>query len=170
MTNKAVFLDRDGVINDDTGHYYVYRPQDVKINQGITEGLKMLLNAGFRLFIVSNQGGVAKGLYTFEDVEQTNDRIVSVLKEEKIVFDDIYFCPHHESVSDCECRKPKPGMILKAMEEHDIDPASSFLIGDSERDIEAGNRAGLKQSFRIEKNSSIVPVCENIIEYSDDEK
>jgi len=170
VTNKAVFLDRDGVINDDTGHYYVYRPQDVKINQGITEGLKMLLNAGFRLFIVSNQGGVAKGLYTFEDVEQTNDRIVSVLKEEKIVFDDIYFCPHHESVSDCECRKPKPGMILKAMEEHDIDPASSFLIGDSERDIEAGNRAGLKQSFLIEKNSSIVPVCENIIEYSDDGK
>lgn len=167
MANKAVFLDRDGVINDDTGHYYIYKPQDVKINPDVTDGLKMLLDAGFRLFIVSNQGGVAKGFYTLEEVERTNDRIVSVLKKEGIFFDDIYFCPHHESVSDCECRKPKPGMILKAIEEHDVDPSSSFLIGDSERDIEAGNRAGLKQSFLIGKNSSIVPVCEKIIEYSE---
>ncbi len=164
MPNKAVFLDRDGVINNDEGHYYIYRPEDFILNKGIIEGLKMLKDSGFMLIIVSNQGGVAKGIYTEEDVKRVHEKMQDDLAGYTLKLDAVYFCPHHESVSDCECRKPKPGMILKAIQEYSIDPKSSYLIGDSQRDIEAGNRAGLKQSFLIEKNSSIVPECKQITE------
>ena len=164
MPNKAVFLDRDGVVNNDKGHYYIYRPEDFILNKGIIEGLRILKDAGFLLIIVSNQGGVAKGIYTEQDVKRVHEQMQKELAAHSLKFDAIYFCPHHESISDCECRKPKPGMILKAIEEYGIDPKESYLIGDSQRDIEAGNRAGLKQSFLIDKNSSIVPVCKQITE------
>jgi D-glycero-D-manno-heptose 1,7-bisphosphate phosphatase len=163
MKNKAVFLDRDGVINNDEGFYYIYKPEDLKINEGIFEGLKMLTDAGFKLIIVSNQSGVAKGIYTEDDVRKVHRKLFAELAKNDIKIDAAYFCPHHESVSECDCRKPKPGMILQAIEEHNIDPSASYLIGDSERDIIAGNRAGLKKCFLIEKNSSIVPVCKKIL-------
>lgn len=165
MKIRAVFLDRDGVINNDTGHYYVYKPEDFILNDGIIEGLKILSEAGFKLIIVSNQGGVAKGIYTEEDIQKVHKKLLSELKKFSVEIDAIYYCPHHDSVSDCECRKPKPGMILNAIKEFGINPLESYLIGDSERDIVAGENAGLKKSFLIEKNSSIVPVCKKIINH-----
>ncbi|NPA36047.1 MAG: HAD family hydrolase [Chlorobi bacterium] len=164
MKNKAVFLDRDGVINNDEGFYYIYKPEDLKINEGIAEGLRMLSEAGYKLIIVSNQSGVAKGVYTEDDVRKVHRKLFAELAEHDIKIDAAYFCPHHESVSECECRKPKPGMILQAIKEHNIDADISYLIGDSERDIVAGKRAGLKKCFLIKKNSSIIPVCKKIVE------
>ncbi len=168
MKQKAVFLDRDGVINDDTGHYYIYKPEDFRLNEGVVEGLKLLLDACFMLIIVSNQGGVAKGIYTEDDVSRVHERLTDELKKHSLKIDAIYYCPHHESVSECNCRKPKPGMILDAIKEFDIEPQKSYLIGDSERDITAGEKAGLKECFLIEKNSSIIPVCKSIIKNSTD--
>ena len=163
MNNKAVFIDRDGVINNDEGHYYIHKVKDFKLNNGIIEGLKMLQEAGFKLFVITNQGGVAKGEYTEDDVERIHGHFLQMMFDNDIRITDIYYCPHHDTVEDCDCRKPKPGMILQAIDEHQIDKENSFLIGDSERDIQAGETAGLKQCFLIEKNSSILPACESII-------
>jgi len=160
---KAVFLDRDGVINSDEGHYYIYRVEDYRINPGIFEGLKMLQDDGFKLIVITNQGGVAKGEYSLNDVELVHQHLRKELGNHGIVLTDIYFCPHHESVSACDCRKPSPKMILDAMAKHQIDPQQSYLIGDSKRDIEAGDKAGLRQCFKIEANTSIVSVCRQII-------
>lgn len=161
--NKAVFIDRDGVINNDEGHYYIYRTEDFKLNIDITEGLKLLQDAGYKLIAVTNQGGVAKGEYSIEDIEKVHEYFLALMKKDGIHITDIYYCPHHDSVSTCECRKPKPGMILEAIKKHNIDPNSSFLIGDSARDIQAGEAAGLKQCFKIEANTSILPACKVII-------
>ncbi len=165
MKQKAVFIDRDGVINDDTGHYYIYKPEDFRLNNGITDGLKLLSEAGFKLIIVSNQGGVAKGIYTEDDIHKVHNKLSSELKKQSVKIDAIYYCPHHDSISDCECRKPKPGMILNAIKEFNINPLESYLIGDSERDIIAGENAELKRCFLIEKNSNIVPICKTIINH-----
>ncbi len=163
MSNKAVFIDRDGVINNDEGHYYIYRTKDFKLNTGIIEGLKQLHNAGYKLIVITNQGGVAKGEYTEDDVEKIHGHFLQLMFDNDIRIADIYYCPHHSDVEECDCRKPKPGMILQAIDEHDISAKESYLIGDSDRDIEAGNAAGLKQCFKIEKNTSILPVCDKII-------
>jgi D-glycero-D-manno-heptose 1,7-bisphosphate phosphatase len=163
---KAVFLDRDGVINSDEGHYYIYKVEDYVINDGIREGLKMLQNAGFLLIVITNQGGVAKGEYSLDDVALVHHHLRSELAKSDIHLTDIYFCPHHESVSQCDCRKPSPKMIVDAMEKYEIDASQSFLIGDSTRDIEAGEKAGLKQCFKIKANSSIILACEQILALS----
>jgi len=163
MSNKAVFIDRDGVINNDEGHYYIYKKKDFKINPGIIEGLQLLQAAGFKLFVITNQGGVAKGEYTEDDVEIVHGHFLQTMFDNDIRITDIYYCPHHSDIEACDCRKPQPGMILQAMEEHQIDEKQSYLIGDSDRDIEAGKAAGLKQCFKIESNSSILPACETII-------
>ena len=163
MNNKAVFIDRDGVINNDEGHYYIYKVKDFKLNNGIIEGLKMIQEVGFKLFVITNQGGVAKGEYTEDDVERVHGHFLQMMFDNDIRITDIYYCPHHDAVEECDCRKPKPGMILQAIDEHQIDKENSFLIGDSERDILAGEAAGLKQCFLIKTNSSILPVCESII-------
>lgn len=163
MSQKAVFIDRDGVINNDEGHYYIYKAKDFKLNKGIIEGLKLLQSAGYKLFVITNQGGVAKGKYTEDDVENVHGHFLQLMFDNDIRITDIYYCPHHDSIAPCDCRKPKPGMILQAIDEHQIDPSKSFLIGDSDRDIEAGEAAGLRQCFKIEKNSSIIPVCNEIL-------
>ncbi len=162
--NKAVFIDRDGVINNDEGHYYVYKPEYFKLNKDITEGFMLLQQAGFKLIIVTNQGGVAKGEYTEDDVKIVHDYFLQLMFDNAIHITDIYYCPHHNAISDCSCRKPKPGMILQAIKEHGVDRNKSYLIGDSVRDIEAGQAAGLKQCFKIEANTSILPACKTIIE------
>jgi len=162
--NKAVFIDRDGVINNDEGHYYVYKPEDFKLNKDIIEGFQVLQKAGYKLIIITNQGGVAKGEYTEDDVEIVHGHFLQIMFDNEIRITDIYYCPHHNTVSDCDCRKPKPGMIMQAIDEHQIDKNHSYLIGDSARDIEAGTAAGLKQCFKIEANASILPACKAIVE------
>lgn len=160
--NKAVFIDRDGVINNDEGRYYIYKPEDFKLNKTIVEGFRLLRQSGFKLIIVSNQGGVAKGEYTVDDIDKVHKYFLQLMTQNNIEITAVYFCPHHNAVSNCACRKPKAGMILQALKEHDIDTNASFLIGDSARDIEAGKAAGLKQCYKIEANASILPACKAI--------
>ena len=159
---KAIFLDRDGVINSDVGHYYIFRVEDFLINKGIIKSLKRFQKAGYLLFIVSNQGGVAKGIYSCEDVDKVHDYLKSQLKENGIHLQEIYYCPHHESVARCECRKPSPYMINQAIEKYNIDMNTSFLIGDSKRDIEAAEAAGVK-GIKIDANEDISIYCDRII-------
>jgi D-glycero-D-manno-heptose 1,7-bisphosphate phosphatase len=160
---KAVFIDRDGVINSDEGHYYIYKVEDFKINPGIFEGLKRLQDAGFLLVVITNQGGVAKGIYTEADIDMVHTYLKAQLKQNSIDLTDIFYCPHHDAVAPCDCRKPSPKMILDACQKHHIDPKQSYMIGDSGRDMEAGNAAGLKACFKIKANSSILDACDHIL-------
>lgn len=163
---KAVFFDRDGTLNSDEGHYYIFRTKDFVLNKGVIEGLKLLQEKGFLLIIVTNQGGVAKGEYAVEDVEKVNAYMCELLAEEGVEIAAVYYCPHHESIALCDCRKPLPYMIEKGIVDFNLDKNNCFLVGDSERDIEAGRRAGIK-SYKIAKNTSIVPVCKEIIAHED---
>ncbi|MGQ1786589.1 MULTISPECIES: D-glycero-alpha-D-manno-heptose-1,7-bisphosphate 7-phosphatase [unclassified Saccharicrinis] len=161
--NKAVFIDRDGVVNSDEGHYYIYRAEDFVFNPDIEASLLLLKEAGFKLVLVSNQGGVAKGEYGLYEVEKLHEFMQFHLRGQGAEFDAIYYCPHHDSIAPCECRKPKPGMIRQAIRDLNIDPSQSFLIGDSPRDIEAGHAAGLKACFKVKKNTSIYREANEIV-------
>jgi D-glycero-D-manno-heptose 1,7-bisphosphate phosphatase len=149
---KAVFLDRDGVIVEDTG--YISTPVELKIIQDIIPVLKKLQHS-FRLIVVTNQSGVARGYFTEEDLFAINERILQMLADFGLGLDAIYYCPHHPQVGNdeyrvqCECRKPKPGLIKLAAEEFNIELDRSFLIGDKESDIQAGAALGVK-TIKIE--------------------
>ena len=162
MGVKAIFLDRDGVINDGT-LYYTYRKEDFKFNRGIFTGLQMLRDAGFIFIVITNQAGVAKGIYTEKDVESLHTYMCDELRKRGIEIAAVYYCPHYPEISGpCECRKPGTKMIDDAVAQFDIDRSASFLIGDGERDIEAAHRAGIT-GIKIGKNESIVPYCRKII-------
>lgn len=160
--NKAVFLDRDGTLNCDEGHYYIYKPEDVVFNPGVIDGLKRLKEAGFLLFIVTNQGGIAKGIYTHEDVKKVHDYMCAEFARHGITIDKIYYCPHHESVKSCICRKPSPYMINLAIEEFRVDKKQAWLIGDGTRDIKAAEAAGIKP-IKIHKNQDITAAIDQIL-------
>ena len=148
MAKRTVFLDRDGTIIEDTG--FVRRIEDVKLLPQAGEAIRRLNEAGFLVVVVSNQSGVARGLLTENDVAATNKRMVQLLKKSGAKIDALYYCPHlfegkvPEYAVICECRKPRPGMLLKAAEELDIDLAESFTVGDAPRDVEAGLNAGTR--------------------------
>lgn len=160
--HKAVFLDRDGTLNCDEGHYYIYKPEDIVFNPGVLKGLKRLKDAGYLLFIVTNQGGIAKGIYTHEDVKNVHDYMCAEFAKQGITIDKIYYCPHHESVKTCVCRKPSPYMINLAIEEFHIDRKNSYLIGDGTRDIKAAEAAGIK-AIKIHKNQDLTPAIDIIL-------
>ncbi|MEG0796261.1 MAG: HAD family hydrolase [Odoribacter sp.] len=160
--NKAVFFDRDGTINSDEGHYYIYKAEDFIFNPGIIEGMKRLQQAGYLLFVITNQGGIAKGEYTKEDVEKVHEYMCAELKKHGVSLTKIYYCPHHESVKTCVCRKPSPYMVNLAMEEFNIDKNHSWLIGDSNKDIKCAEDAGVKP-IHIHKNQDITPAIDQIL-------
>jgi D-glycero-D-manno-heptose 1,7-bisphosphate phosphatase len=159
---KAIFIDRDGTINSDAGHYYIYKPQDFKLNPGVGEGLKLLQDAGYLIIVITNQGGIAKGIYDIADVEKTHLEMKRQLAEFGVKITDIYYCPHHSDLQRCLCRKPGNLNIEKAIARYRIDRTKSYLIGDSERDEEAGKRSHLK-TIRINKNTDLLPICKSII-------
>lgn len=160
--SKAVFLDRDGTINSDKGHYYIYRTKDFILNPGVIEGLKLLQDNSFLLIVVTNQGGIAKGEYTECDVNILHTYMLNLFAKEGVIINKIYHCPHHESVSLCNCRKPNSGMFEKAIKEFSLERNLCYMIGDSKRDIIASENAGIK-GYKIEKNSSILPICKEIV-------
>ena len=162
MGYKAVFFDRDGTINSDEGHYYIYRVEDFKFNAKVIHNIKRLYDSGFMIFVVTNQGGVAKGKYSCSDVESVNSYMRSVLKSFDVEITKIYYCPHHESISVCECRKPSPFFINKAIEDYHLDREYCYMIGDSDRDIESAERANIS-SFKIDKNSDFTDIIDGII-------
>jgi len=145
--NRAAFLDRDGVINRKAREgEYVTLWEDVQILPGVSEAIASLNHAGFRVIVVSNQRCVAKGLIAIADLEILHERICGVLASAGAIVDAVYYCPH-EKEPRCRCRKPAPGMLLDAARDHDIDLSASWMIGDSEADIDAGRAAGCKTAL-----------------------
>ncbi len=148
MKNKALFVDRDGVINVEKN--YVHTVDEFEFIPEIFGILKKYQDEGFLIIVVSNQAGVARNYYTEKDVKIVNNWMVHKLKEKGITIREVYYCPHHpDFTGDCECRKPRPGMILKALEKYNIDPEKSVLIGDKETDILAGRNAGIGTNLYI---------------------
>jgi len=146
-----MFLDRDGVINEDFG--YIGKIKDFKFKEGIFELLKLLQDLGFTLFIVTNQSGIAREYYTEDDFYKLTQWMVEEFKKRGIEIKDVRFCPHHPDITgECECRKPKPGMILDLAEKYGIDLKNSIMIGDSKRDIKAAINAGIKTAYKVENN------------------
>lgn len=146
MSEKAVFLDRDGTLNYDPG--YIGDPADLTLFPDAGIVLATLKNKHqFKLIVISNQSGVARGLITEEQVKKVNDELNKHLSEFNVQIDGFYYCPHHPDFSEkdkCNCRKPSPKMILDAAKEFNIELKESYLIGDSESDIKAAINAGVK--------------------------
>lgn len=150
---KAIFLDRDGVINVERGTY-THKWEDFRFVDGLFDSLRRFQKNGYILIVITNQGGVAKGIYTEDDVKQLHGKMIEVMENEGIHITDIDYCPHHQDYQICDCRKPKPLMLLRMMKRYDVDPKQSYFIGDSPRDIVAGEAAGVP-SIKIEANSSL---------------
>lgn len=145
---KAVFFDRDGVLDVDSG--YMYRPEQLHWIPGARKAVALLNRLGYAVFVVTNQSGIARGLFTQKDMENFHAHMQAELQEAGGKIDRFYFCPHHptkgvipELTVDCSCRKPKPGMILQAFAEHDLDKTQCFLIGDRDSDLQAAAGAGI---------------------------
>ncbi|OQX99815.1 MAG: hypothetical protein B6I24_01735 [Bacteroidetes bacterium 4572_128] len=151
MKNKAIFLDRDGVINNDVGHYYIYKKDDFKLNENVILNLKKFQKNGFLLIIISNQGGISKGIYEKKDVEKVHNFLKKIFEKNGIFLKEIYYCPHHNDFENCICRKPDSLLLEKAISRFNIDVSKSYFVGDSERDIIAGKKVGMK-TIKIEKN------------------
>jgi D-glycero-D-manno-heptose 1,7-bisphosphate phosphatase len=140
--NKAFFLDRDGVVNVEK--HYLHRIEDFEFMEGIVPLCLRFQERGFWIVVVTNQSGIARGKYREEDFQKLNAWMVGELANLGVVVSGTYHCPHHpEYTADCDCRKPKPGMILRARDELDLDLTRSVLLGDKDRDLEAGRRAGV---------------------------
>lgn len=143
----AVFFDRDGVINHDTG--YIHRAVDFVWVEGAMDAIRLLNERNYLTFVVTNQAGIARGLYGEADVLELHGWVNDRLAAAKARIDAFYFCPHHPTEGSsayrlaCECRKPAPGMLLRAMREWPVEPSASFLIGDRPTDLEAAAAAGV---------------------------
>ena len=178
MLNKAVFLDRDGTLNYDPG--YLGNPKDLKLFSDTGDVLATLKNIHhFKLIVISNQSGVARGLITEEDVVSVNEELNRRLLEFNVQIDAFYYCPFHPNFNgekDCICRKPSPKMILDSAKDFNINLSKSYFIGDSVSDIKAGMSAELKtilvktgygvESISILQNENYFPsfVAENLTE------
>lgn len=158
---KAIFLDRDGTINKYVG--FLTKSQDFELLLGAAEAIRTINHSGYLAIVVSNQPVIARGDCTFEELQTIHDRMETLLGKEGAFVDAIYYCPHHPDKGfkgerpaykiDCGCRKPKAGLLQQAAKEWNIDLSASYMIGDSDRDLQAGNAAGCKESILIERNS-----------------
>jgi D-glycero-D-manno-heptose 1,7-bisphosphate phosphatase len=158
--NKAVFLDRDGVLNKEMGDY-VCRFEDFHILDNF-EALKTLQDKGYILIVATNQGGLAKGWYTEEELGKMHQLLKEAYCEHGVEFTDMLYCPHHpDFTGECDCRKPKPGLLLQGIAKYNIDPSQSYFIGDRERDVEAGTAAGVK-GILIDSDQPISTVLDQI--------
>lgn len=157
---KAIFLDRDGTINKMVG--FVTKPEQFELIEGAAEAIKAINKSGYLAIVVTNQPVIARGDCTFEELQTIHDKMETELGKVGAFVDAIYVCPHHtdkgfegerpEYKCNCNCRKPKPGLLLQAAKDFNIDLSESYMIGDSHRDVEAGENAGVKKSIKVEEN------------------
>ena len=159
MANPAIFLDRDGVINVDTG--YVYLVDDFKFIDGVIDALLQLKQKGYLLVVVTNQSGIARGMFTEEQFMSLTEWMDWSLADRGVDLDGIYFCPHHPSEGSdqyrksCTCRKPGPDMILDAVKHLDIDLTRSYMVGDKPSDMKAAINAGVAHKILLETGKAI---------------
>ena len=154
MKKKAIFFDRDGVLNNEENNYYIFHVEDFFLNNGIGETLKELSNQGFIFIVITNQGGIAKNLYSSHDVKAVHNKLSSLLKFYNVRLEEIYYCPHHSDLENCLCRKPKNLNIEKAIARFNIDREKSWFVGDRDSDIEAGKSSGLK-TIKVKANEDM---------------
>lgn len=148
----ALFLDRDGIVNVD--HGYVYRIEDFEFVPGIFEVCRAARARGLALVVITNQSGIARGYFSAADYQRLTTWMQARFEAAAAPLAGVYHCPHHPGVSgalgiDCDCRKPAPGLLLRALEELQLDAARSVLVGDKARDIEAGRRAGVARNWLV---------------------
>ena len=145
---KAIFLDRDGTINEEMG--YINHPDRFKIFSFVAESIKIFNQSGFLVIIITNQSGIARGYYSETMVQNLHYRLITEMKNQGAQIDAIYYCPHHPTEGreeyrlDCDCRKPKPGLILRAVQEHNISLIDSYVIGDRYQDIVMARQLNMK--------------------------
>lgn len=166
---KAVFLDRDGTINVYKG--FICDHREVELIPGIADTIRKINESGYLAIVVTNQPVIARGECTLEELECIHDQMETLLGQEGAYIDDLFYCPHHpdkgfegeriEYKIECECRKPKPGMLLQAAEKYNIDLSESYMVGDDERDMEAGRRAGCKV---VKTEKDVAVRCNEIVE------
>ncbi len=178
---KAVFLDRDGTINEEMG--YINHASRFIVFDFVPEAIKTLNECGFLVFVVTNQSGIARGYFNEDLLLKLHTSLISKVEKEQAKIEKIYYCPHHpkEGISkyrvDCDCRKPKPGMIEKAKNEYNIDLKNSYIIGDRYKDIQFGKNIGLKTimvltgyglgEYTYQKNTWLEQpdnICNNLLE------
>jgi len=168
---KAIFLDRDGTINKSNG--FITRPEQFELITGVTEAIKKINKSGYLTIVITNQPVIARGDCTFEELALIHEKMETELGREGAFIDGLYFCPHHtnkgfcgerpEYKCECNCRKPKPGLILQAANDFNIDISNSFMIGDSENDVLAGENANCKQSFILTEGIQLLQLVNNLI-------
>ena len=173
---KAIFLDRDGTINKYVG--FLHHIEDFVLLEGAVEAIKLINQSGFLAIVVTNQPVIARGELSWEELHEIHKKMATLLGKEGAYIDGLYVCPHHpdkgfegellEYKIDCDCRKPKPGLLLQASKDFNIELSESYMIGDSHRDVDAGANAGVRGSFRIETNrdNGLVNVVKQLLECS----
>lgn len=168
IMKKAIFLDRDGTLNID--HGYVHRIDDFHFIEGSIEALQKLKAMGFLLVLVTNQSGIARGYFSEEQFLQLTEWMDWSLADRGVDLDGIYYCPHHpqgqgEYKQDCDCRKPKSGMLDQAIRELNIDPAKSFMVGDKVEDLLAAQGAKVRSKILVKTGKPITPEGEQLADY-----
>ena len=168
---KAIFLDRDGTINKSNG--FITKPEQFELSEGASEAIKKINKSGYLAIVVTNQPVIARGDCTFEELDLIHAKMETELGKEGAFIDGIYYCPHHtdkgfpgeraEYKCDCNCRKPKTGLFEMASRDFNIDLSQSFMIGDSKKDVEAGQKAGCKESFLISDKNTILDCLNKIL-------
>jgi mannose-1-phosphate guanylyltransferase/phosphomannomutase len=170
---KAIFLDRDGTINKMVG--FITKPEQFELLPGVAKAIKAINKSGYLAIVITNQPVIARGDCTFEQLQTIHSKMETELGKEGAFVDAIYVCPHHtdkgfsgerpEYKCDCDCRKPKPGLLLQAAKDFNIDLSQSYMIGDSDRDVEAGENAGVKEAIKVRENisSGLLNVIEECI-------
>ena len=151
--NKAAFFDRDGTINVDTG--YLYQPEKLEFIPGVPELIRRYNESGYLVIVITNQSGIARGMFSVEQMKHLHEVMNDRLRREfGAHIDAFYYCPHlPEITGECECRKPKPGLFLQAMQDYEIDPAQSVSYGDSPRDKAASNAACISHFIYINEEN-----------------
>jgi len=158
-TNKALFLDRDGVVNVD--HGYVYQPEKFEFIPGVFSACKAFVDAGFKLIIVTNQSGIGRGYYNEDDFQSLTEWMVSQFLKNNVTVTDVYYCPHHpkkaqpEYLKDCNCRKPAPGMLYQGIKEHNINPDLSIMVGDKLSDLQAAKAANIATRVLVRSGKTV---------------
>jgi D-glycero-D-manno-heptose 1,7-bisphosphate phosphatase len=158
--NKAIFLDRDGVINRKGSSYYIFREEEFFFNTGVVEALKYFISKGYLLIVITNQGGISKKIFTVAHLEKVHKFMIDHLKTFGIEITEIFYCPHHPDNEKCRCRKPGTLLFERAIKKYRIDPAESYMIGDNEIDIQAADKIGIK-GILIPTNSNMMKIIES---------